>query len=231
MGTLIVLISQIEIGSNFPRPELEVEMWGGVFISAESRRQTGKWKIIPIERLIIIIIIIPYSFQDVCSTRPFHRDMNGSNELSHILFQLPFLPLQDLHPRPLLLLLTPSSYFRQGTPNRILQPIVRWHTSGNQGAHMWKELCRSFASGNSTTGWFLDCCSCISINPLSQLRCNFLFVSSSNEKVKICHGTSGLLLISGGRLVFSTRLDILRKNCLSWSYQLQDILEYSGKFG
>lgn len=102
MRTLRVLISQIEIGCNFPRPELEVEMWGGGmgFISAESRRQAGKWKIIPIERLIIIIIIILFSFQNVCWTRPFHRDMNGSNELSHILFQLPFLLLQDPHPRP-----------------------------------------------------------------------------------------------------------------------------------
>lgn len=153
MRTLTVLISQIEIWSNFPRPELEVEMWGGGmgFICAESRRQTGKWKIISIERLIIIIIIILVSFQDACSTQPFHRDMNGSNELSHILFQLLFLPLQDPHPRPLHLLPTPSSSVRQGTPNRILQPIVRWHTSGNQGAYMWKELCRSFASWNSTT--------------------------------------------------------------------------------
>lgn len=69
------------------------------FISAESRRQTGKWKIIPIERLIIIIIIILFSFHKVCSVQPFHRDMNGSNELSHILFQvLSFTPLQNSHP-------------------------------------------------------------------------------------------------------------------------------------
>lgn len=112
---------------------LRCEGGGMGFISAESRRQTRKWKIIPIERLIIIIIIILFSFQPVCSERPFHRDMNGSNELSHILFQILFLPLLELQPR------TPhssASSFRQETPNRFLQPIVCWHTSGNQEAYM-----------------------------------------------------------------------------------------------
>lgn len=217
MRTLRVLISQIEIGCNFPRPELEVEMWGGGmgFISAESRRQAGKWKIIPIERLIIIIIIILFSFQNVCWTRPFHRDMNGSNELSHILFQLPFLLLQDPHPRPhpppahpfILLLPIPSSSFRQGTPNRILQPIVRWHNSGYQGAYMWKELCRFFTSGNSTTatGWFLHCCSCININPVFLDSAAIFFSLLSRMKRSNLPWKLLAFIDSWGSLVFSTK--------------------------
>lgn len=44
----------------------------------------------------MIIIIILFSFHDVCSTRPFHRLMNGSNELSHILSSSSLFPTSDL---------------------------------------------------------------------------------------------------------------------------------------
>lgn len=72
-----------------------------------SRRQIGKGEIISIETLIIIIIIILFSFHDVCSTQSFHRNVNGSNELSHILFELPFSYLLQLQrhyhlPHPML---------------------------------------------------------------------------------------------------------------------------------
>ena len=143
------------------------ESGGMGFISVESQRQTGKWKIIPIERLIIIIIIILFSFQDVCSARPFHRDMNGSNELSHILFQVPFLPLHEPHPRP------PSSSFRQGIPNRLcagIPPAIKELTCRKScTVPLPREI--QLRVGFCPTS---HRCSCIDIDRLTRLPCNFL---------------------------------------------------------